>query len=148
VSAAFDILLARMESLDALPRLAEAFAPEAVAPFEYLTPFADVWRKFREADIAADGNIVEQGGERYSSEVEQAINDRDSLEDVFAAMPSGSAAGAIVRILWAVHSQLHDSYKQGKADPASIWEATLFEAMLDLLQPGVLKRIAAGLTPD
>jgi hypothetical protein len=29
--------------------------------------------------------------------------------------------------------------------PDSMWQATLFEAMLDLLQPGVLKRIAAGL---
>jgi hypothetical protein len=56
-------------------------------------------------------------------------------------------AGAIIRILWAVLHQLHDvSDSEGKAEPTSIWEATLFEATLDLLQPGVLARIVAGLT--
>jgi hypothetical protein len=63
-------------------------------------------------------------------------------------MPSGSPAGAIVRILWAVLHQLHDSYHGGNAEPTSMWEATLFEATLDLLQPGVLRRIATGLTAD
>ena len=61
-------------------------------------------------------------------------------------MPSGSPAGAIVRILWAVLRQLNDaSNVEGKTEPASIWEATLFEATLDLLQPGVLQHIATGL---
>lgn len=52
--------------------------------------------------------IIEQDGDKHSPEVEQAIRDRDSLEDGFAAMPSGSPAGAIVRIVWAVLHQLHD----------------------------------------
>jgi hypothetical protein len=146
VSAAFQLLLDRIENHRSLPRLAEALSPEAAAPLDHLTPLADAWRKFREADLASKGEIIEQGGDRHAPEVTQAINDREELDCIFAALPSGSPAGAIVRILWAVLHHLHTaSDAEGKAEPTSMWEATLFEATLDLLQPGVLQHIASGL---
>lgn len=149
MSAAFDLLLERMGNNRSLLRLAEALSPEAAAPLEDLTPLAEAWRKFREADILADRNIIEPGGDRHSSEVERAIRDRDELNSIFAAMPSGSPAGAIVRILWvALHYLSEATDAEGKTDPNSMWEATLFEATLDLLQPGALYRIAAGLAGD
>jgi hypothetical protein len=66
VSAAFDILEERMEAAPILKRLLEALNPEAAAPLD--TPFADAWRKLREADLASESNI-EQGGERYPPEI-------------------------------------------------------------------------------
>jgi hypothetical protein len=146
VSAAFQLLLDCMEAARTLERLLETLNPEAGAPLEDLTPFAEAWRKFREADLAADCKIIGERGEKHSPEVEEAIRDREELDSIIAAMPSGSPAGALVRILWAVLHELYEvSHSEGKAEPNSMWQATLFEAALDLLQPGVLKRIAAGL---
>ena len=140
MSAAFQLLEDRMENARTLPRLIEALSPEAAAPLETLTPLAGAWRKFREADLASEGEIIEQGGEKHTPEVEQAISERKELDSIFAAMPSGSPAGAIVRILWAVLHELYEvSDSEGNADPESMWQATLFEATLDLLRPGVLQ---------
>jgi hypothetical protein len=128
----------------------EALSPEAAADLEHLTPLADAWRKFIEAKRAAGGEIIDAGGTKHPHELQQAIRAREEIEAILVGMPSDSPAGAIVRIMWATLERLGDAYDhEGRLneDATFNWEDEVqFEAMLDLLQPGVLKRIAAGLT--
>jgi hypothetical protein len=117
-----------------------------------LTPLADAWRKYVDAKRTAHGEIIEQGGDKHPFEVEEAIRPREDIDAIFLGVPSGSPAGAIVRHMWATLERAGDAYDgEGhlRENPAfNSWEEVLFEAMLDLLQPGVLKRIATGLAGD
>jgi hypothetical protein len=150
MSAPYQLLQDRIENTRGIERLLEALSPEAAAPLEGLTPLAEAWRKYREADIVATGEIIEQGGDKHLPEVEQAIHDRDELQGLFMAMPSRSPACAIVRLMYVALDLAKDTRdNEGRIRTDYVFNSSsdevLIEAMLDLLQPGVLKRIAAGL---
>ncbi|HLJ64431.1 MAG TPA: hypothetical protein VKT70_10015 [Stellaceae bacterium] len=149
---AYHLLMGRIEGNRVLQRLSEALSPEAVADLEGLTPLAEAWRKFIEAKRAAHGEIIEAGGTKHPPEIEDAIHTREQIEAILVGMPSGSPAGAIVRLIWATLERLGDAFDLDghlREGASFNWEEEVqFEAMLDLLQPGVMKRIAAGLAED
>jgi hypothetical protein len=82
----------------------------------------------------------------------KGIHTRDQIEAILVGMPSGSPVGAIVRLMWATLERLGDAFDPDghlRESASFNWEDEVqFEAMLDLLAPGVLKRIAAGLAED
>jgi hypothetical protein len=150
VSAAYELLQNRIVENRTIERLFEALSPGAAVQLEHRTPLAEAWRKYREADIAAGGEIIEQGGDRHPPEVEQAIHDRDELQGLFLAMPSTSPADALVRLMYVALDLARDTRDhEGNIRTDYVFNSScdevMLEAMLDLLQPGVLKRIADGL---